>query len=80
MMRVLVTAATRHGATEEIAAAIGEVLAGRGLDPTVAAPEQVKGVDGDDAVVLGSAVYAGHWLKPARELVGPYQDVGLSGR
>ena len=45
-MRVLVTAATRHGATAEIAAAIGEVLAGRGLDPTVAAPEQVKGVDG----------------------------------
>jgi menaquinone-dependent protoporphyrinogen oxidase len=70
MMRVLVTAATRHGATAEIAAAIGEVLAGRGLDPTVAAPEQVKGVDGYDAVVLGSAVYAGHWLKPARELVG----------
>src|SRR5512132_865621 len=70
MMRVLVTAATRHGATAEIAAAIGEVLADRGLDPTVAAPEQVEGVDGYDAVVLGSAVYAGHWLKPARELVG----------
>ena len=69
-MRVLVTAATRHGATAEIAAAIGEVLAGRGLDATVAAPEQVKGVDGHDAVVLGSAVYAGHWLKPVRELVG----------
>jgi menaquinone-dependent protoporphyrinogen IX oxidase len=45
-MRVLVTAATRHGATAEIAAANGEVLADRGLDPTVVAPEQVKGVDG----------------------------------
>ena len=74
-MRVLVTAATRHGATAEIAAAIGEVLAGRGLDATVAAPEQVKGVDGYDAVVLGSAVYAGHWLKPARELVGRFGTV-----
>jgi menaquinone-dependent protoporphyrinogen oxidase len=70
MMRVLVTAATRYGATAEIAEAIGRVLAGRGLDPTVAAPEQVEGVDGYDAVVVGSAVYAGHWLKPARELVG----------
>jgi menaquinone-dependent protoporphyrinogen oxidase len=69
MMRVLVTAATRYGATAEIAEAIGRVLAGRGLDPTVAAPEQVEGVDGYDAVVVGSAVYAGHWLKPARELV-----------
>jgi menaquinone-dependent protoporphyrinogen oxidase len=69
-MRVLVTAATRYGATAEIAEAIGQVLADRGLDPTVAAPEQVEGVDGYDAVVVGSAVYAGHWLKPARELVG----------
>jgi menaquinone-dependent protoporphyrinogen oxidase len=69
-MRVLVTAATRYGATTEIAEAIGRVLADRGLDPTVAAPEQVEGVDGYDAVVVGSAVYAGHWLKPARELVG----------
>jgi menaquinone-dependent protoporphyrinogen oxidase len=31
-----------------------------------AAAEQVREVDGYDAVVLGSAVYAGHWLKPAR--------------
>jgi menaquinone-dependent protoporphyrinogen oxidase len=69
-MRVLVTAATKYGATSEIASAIGEVLGEHGLDPTVVPPEQVEGVDGYDAVVVGSAVYAGHWLKPARELVG----------
>jgi menaquinone-dependent protoporphyrinogen oxidase len=69
MMRVLVTAATRYGATGEIARAIGEVLAERGLDPAVVPPEQVDRLDGYEAVVLGSAVYAGHWLKPARELV-----------
>src|ERR687888_2093645 len=68
-MKVLVTPATRHGATGEIAQAIGEALRDQGLDPTVLEPEQVEGVDGYDAVVLGSAVYAGHWLKPARELV-----------
>ena len=48
---------------------IAEVLADRGLEPTVLPPEQVEGVNGYDAVVLGSAVYAGHWRKPARELV-----------
>jgi menaquinone-dependent protoporphyrinogen oxidase len=69
MMRVLVTAASKYGATAEIAQAIAEVLGDRGLEPTVVPPEQVEGVDGYDAVVLGSAVYAGHWLKPARELV-----------
>jgi menaquinone-dependent protoporphyrinogen oxidase len=30
--------------------------------------EEVSSVEDYDAVVLGSAVYAGHWLKPAREL------------
>jgi menaquinone-dependent protoporphyrinogen oxidase len=68
-MKVLVTAATRHGATGEIARAIGDALRDHGLDPTVLEPDQVEEVDGYDAVVLGSAVYAGHWLKPARDLV-----------
>jgi menaquinone-dependent protoporphyrinogen oxidase len=69
MMRMLVTAATKYGATTEIAAAIAEVLGDHGLEATVLPPDQVEGVDGYDAVVMGSAVYAGHWLKPARELV-----------
>ncbi len=67
-MRVLVTAASRHGATYEIADRIGETLAARGLDVTVAPPEQVDEYGGYDAIVLGSAVYAGHWLKEARLL------------
>jgi menaquinone-dependent protoporphyrinogen oxidase len=73
MMKVLVTAATRYGATGEIAEAIGEVLRERGLDAAVGPPEAAT-VDGYDAVVLGSAVYAGHWLKPARELVDRQRD------
>jgi menaquinone-dependent protoporphyrinogen oxidase len=69
-MRILVTAATKHGATGQIAQAIADTLRDQGLNPTVLDPERVDAVDGYDAVVLGSAVYAGHWLKPARELVG----------
>jgi menaquinone-dependent protoporphyrinogen oxidase len=69
MTKVLVTAASKHGATAEIAQAVAEVLAGHGLDPAVVPPDEVHDVDGYDAVVLGSAVYAGHWLKPARTLV-----------
>jgi menaquinone-dependent protoporphyrinogen oxidase len=45
------------------------VLAERGLDTSVIPPEQVGSIDDYDAVVLGSAVYAGRWLKPAKELV-----------
>jgi menaquinone-dependent protoporphyrinogen oxidase len=68
-MRVLVVAASKYGATAEIAGTIGEVLTTRGCDATIATPEQVASLAEYDAVVLGSAVYAGHWLKPARELV-----------
>jgi menaquinone-dependent protoporphyrinogen oxidase len=64
-----VAAASKYGATGEIAGAIGEVLTEHGLDATVVPCEQVDTVDGYDAVVLGSAVYAGHWRKPARALV-----------
>jgi menaquinone-dependent protoporphyrinogen oxidase len=68
-MNVLVTAASKYGATGEIAAAIGAVLSEHGLDVTVTPCEQVDTLDRYDAVVLGSAVYAGHWLKAARALV-----------
>ena len=68
-MRVLVSAATKYGATAEIAQAIAAVLGEHGLEVTVLPPEQVEEVDGYDAAVLGSAVYAGHWLKAARTLV-----------
>jgi menaquinone-dependent protoporphyrinogen oxidase len=79
LMRVLVTAATKYGATTEIAQTIAEVLGAHGLHATVVQPEQVEGVDGYDAVVVGSAVYAGHWLKPARELLERHR-VALADR
>jgi menaquinone-dependent protoporphyrinogen oxidase len=67
-MHVLVTAASRHDATREIAAAIADGLARRGIEAEARAVEEVRGGDlrGYDAVVLGSAVYMGRWLKPAR--------------
>ncbi|SRR5579875_2070277 len=67
-MKVLVAAASRHGSTAAIAEAIGEVLKSRGFDVTVATPENVAGLSEFDAVVLGSAVYMGHWLEPATGL------------
>lgn len=68
-MRVLVTAASKYGATGEIARAIGDVLVERGSDATVSPPEEVASIDEYDAVVLGSGVYAGHRLGPAKEFV-----------
>ena len=66
--RVLVAAASKHGATGEIAAHIAETLRGRGCDVTVVDPAGIDAVDGYDAIVLGSAVYGGHWLADAKDL------------
>jgi len=68
-MRILVTFASRHGATAEIAREIAAVLARRGYDPSVRSVEDVTTLEPYDAVVLGSAVYIGRWLKPAAEFV-----------
>jgi menaquinone-dependent protoporphyrinogen oxidase len=65
-MKVLVTAASKHGATAEIASVIGGVLETQHIDVDVLPPDQVEHVETYDAVVLGSGVYAGHWLEPAK--------------
>jgi menaquinone-dependent protoporphyrinogen oxidase len=68
-MRVLVTAASRHGATWEIAEAISRGLARRGIDAEARPVERLASLDGYEAFVIGSAVYVGRWLEPARDLV-----------
>jgi menaquinone-dependent protoporphyrinogen oxidase len=66
-MRVLIAAATRHDATREIAEAIGAALAERGIDTEARPIDEVTDLSDYDAVVLGSAVYMGRWLKSARQ-------------
>jgi menaquinone-dependent protoporphyrinogen oxidase len=68
-MKVLVSAASRHGATTDIAKAIGDALEAAGLEVAVLPPDTVTSLAGFDAVVLGSAVYVGNWLESAKDLV-----------
>ena len=68
-MQILVTAASRHSATAEVAMAIAKTLERAQLEVDVRRPEEVGHLNAYDAVVLGSAVYAGRWLKPAKDLV-----------
>jgi menaquinone-dependent protoporphyrinogen oxidase len=65
-MRVLVTAASKHGATNEIAERIGAVLAAHDLEVEVKKPHEVSELGGYEAVVVGSGIYLGRWLKEAR--------------
>jgi menaquinone-dependent protoporphyrinogen oxidase len=68
-MNVLVTVASKHGATTQIAEAIGRALAKADIGAEVVAPDEVRSLKGYDAVILGSAVYAGRWLDEAKRFV-----------
>ncbi|MGZ6372725.1 MAG: flavodoxin domain-containing protein [Candidatus Limnocylindria bacterium] len=68
-MRVLVTAASRHGGTGEIATIIGQALTDAGLETEVTPLRALDGVAGYNAVVLGSGVYVGRWIPEATDFV-----------
>ena len=67
-MTVLVTVASRHHSTLEIGQAIGRALAAQGLRVDVRPAGDVDSVAPYEAVIIGSGVYAGQWLGPARDL------------
>jgi menaquinone-dependent protoporphyrinogen oxidase len=73
-VKVLVSAASRHGSTAGIAEAIGTALAAAGLEVDVRRPEDVTTVAPYDGVVLGSGVYAGRWLEPVKRLIARDAD------
>lgn len=61
MSTYLVAYASKMGATREIAEAVGTELLAADHRVSVASAGNVGDVRGYDAVVLGSAVYAGRW-------------------
>lgn len=60
--RILVTYATRAGATAEIAAEIGSTLSQRGFLVDLKPVKEIQTLDGYQAVLMGSAVRMGNWL------------------
>jgi len=63
--KVLVTYASKYGATAEIAEKIGQVLCQAGLQADILPVKEVKDLTRYDAVILGSAAYVGQWRKEA---------------
>ncbi len=72
--RILVAYASKYGSTTEIAKKIGEILDEAGLKVDVLPAEQVDDLTPFDAVVLGSAVYAGSWRKEAVNFLEEYES------
>jgi menaquinone-dependent protoporphyrinogen oxidase len=62
---ILVAYASRAGSTAEVAQAIGQILREVGAEVDVCSVERVRSVAGYDALVLGSAIWAGRPLPEA---------------
>lgn len=70
---LLIAVASKHGSTAEIAERIQRrLLQDLSADQWQIATEDcddISSIEGYDAVVFGSAVYLGRWLKPATQLL-----------
>jgi menaquinone-dependent protoporphyrinogen oxidase len=75
---VLVAYATKYGSTQEVAEAVGTTLRENGLRTEVRPAREVRTLDGYSAVVLGAALYMGHWHKEASSFLKRHRT-GLSG-
>lgn len=76
--RILVSAGSKYGSTREIGEKIGEVLRDLGHTVDVMDPDRVEDLHGYEAVVLGSAVYAGRWVPSAVDLAHRITDSGIA--
>jgi menaquinone-dependent protoporphyrinogen oxidase len=72
--RVLVAYATKHGSTREVAEAIATTLQEQGLRVDLKGADACPSLDDYGAVVLGGALYMGHWHKDARRFVDRHHD------
>jgi len=73
-MRVLVVTASKHGSTADIGRAIADVITGEGIEVHVSEPDTLSSLGDVDAVILGSAVYAGRWMKTMKEFVDAHSS------
>jgi menaquinone-dependent protoporphyrinogen oxidase len=71
---ILVAYASKHGSTAGIAEHIARRLAERGLPAEARAVDAVTDLASPEAVILGSALYAGSWIKDATEFARRFAD------
>ena len=74
-IRILVAHATRQGSTKGIAERIATTLLANDIEADAIAVDAVRDVDGYDGYVIGSAVYAMHWLGEAKRFVRRHRAV-----
>ena len=74
-MKLLVAYASKYGSTAEIAEIIGKELGKRHYEVDVKSEDDVDSLAGYDGFVIGSALYAGGWMKSAAAFLHSNQDL-----
>jgi len=70
---IVVAYASKHGSTEGIARHIAARLAARGTPSEATPAADIADLEQADGVILGSAIYAGSWMKEATEFVDRHE-------
>lgn len=73
-MNIVVVVASKHGSTLGIAGALAQRLTADGAHVTVSDPATAPDLEDADAVIIGSAIYMGKWLKEARRFIDEQQQ------
>jgi menaquinone-dependent protoporphyrinogen oxidase len=74
MVKLLIAYASKHGSTAEIARMIGETLRINGMQNDVRTVQEVEDLAEYNALILGSAMYAGEWMDDALDFLHKYQS------
>lgn len=68
-LRILITVASKHGSTEEIGDSIAQTLLEKGFLVDVLPLQEASEFSLYDGVIVGSAIYAGNWMKTAHTFI-----------
>jgi menaquinone-dependent protoporphyrinogen oxidase len=71
---VLVAYVTRYGSTKETAEEVATELRKQGLAVEVRPAREVQSLEGYRAVVIGTALYIGHWLKDTDRFLAEHRE------
>lgn len=73
-MNILITVASKHGSTREIAGVIAQEIRSAGHNVDLHDAAKAPAPDDYDAVVAGSAIYIGNWMSEAQEYVARHHQ------
>ena len=76
--KILITYDTYQGSTAEVAEFIAEALTEQGFSVDVKPVAEVSNLKGVDALIIGSPIYSGEWLRDGQAFVESHADVWQS--